>query len=253
MGSDRALRSGRMPGPWPLPGLACMGLLLSGCSPWVWRVADLRYASGEAQVPVFSSMDGAEVSPEAFAVGSAVLTGRSMDELLARAGEEGRLHGADAVVLQDFEAVAAHWTATYSPAVVGDEVHREESVDISSATATIRVTGLRNPAHCVGATTFCDVLPGQEGCPVRVGRVVPGGPADAAGIRGGNLVVAIGGEPARHGWDVHQRVEEAGTRGGSISLQISEPGGMRTVDLRPIPCDVLYPPASGAGPEPSPG
>lgn len=233
-----------MPGSSPrLSRLLLVALVISlaGCSAWRWRINELRYPASDQPVPVFPGLDGADLGPEAYAVGSVDLDGRSMDEVLEMAAEEGRRHGADAVILLDFEAVAAHWTATYAPEATGDEVARTETIDVSSSSASVQATGLRRPEFCLGAALFCDVPELSEGCLVRVGPLVPGGPAEAVGLTTGNEITALRGAPPAHAWDVHQWTDRAGAGGSGLRLEVKGPEGTRTVEIRPVVCSEIYP------------
>lgn len=214
---------------------------LAGCSAWRWRVAELTYPAGEQPVPVFPGLDGADVGPEAYAVGSVIIDGRSMDEVLELAAEEGRKHGADAVILLGFEAVTNRWTATYNPAVSGSEVARTETVDVASSSASVEATGLRNPEFCLGAAFYCDAPMEGEGCLVRVGALVPGGPAEAAGMATGNEITGLRGGPPAHAWDVHQWADRAGAGRTALRLDVAGPQQTRTVELQPVACTDLYP------------
>ena len=221
--------------------LTTLAASLAGCTAWRWRVAELQYPAREAPVPVFPGLDGAAVGPEAYAVGSVVLDGRSMDEVLQLAADEGRKHGADAVILQGFEAVTNRWTATYAPAASGDEVARTETVDVSSSVASVEATGLRSPEFCVGAAFYCDAPPEGEGCLVRVGPVIPGGPAEAAGLVTGNAITGLRGGPPVHAWDVHQWADRAGAGATPLRLEVQDPKETRTVLVTPVACQELYP------------
>ncbi len=212
---------------------------LAGCSAWRWRVPELTYPAGDEPVPVHPSLDGVD-APEIFAVGTVVIEGRSMDEVLEKAAEEGRRHGADAMVLLDFEAVTNRWTATYAPEARGREVARTETVDVASSSASVEATGLRFPEFCLGASFYCDAPPEGEGCLVRVGPVVPGGPAEAAGVMTGNQVSGLRGGLPSHAWDVHQWADRAGAGRTGLRLEITGPQEVRTVEVEPVACAELY-------------
>jgi hypothetical protein len=222
-------------------GLLVLAVLLGGCSTWAWRVADLRYPAGDAPVPVHPGLDAPGLHPEAYAIGAIELTDRSMDLVLTRAADEGRKRGADAVILLDFAAVTARWTATYAPEITGAEVHREETVDVSSSSATVQATGLRNPRWCVGAALLCDPVADEVGCPVRVGPLVPGGPAEAAGLHTGNRLLEVHGRPVAHAWDAYQWADELGPTGRPLEVLVEGPGETRTLSMTPADCSTLYP------------
>jgi hypothetical protein len=215
-------------------------IVLAGCSAWRWRVDELQYPAREAPVPVFPSLVDTDLAPEAYAVGSVVIEGRAMDEVLELAAEEGRRHGADAVVLLGFEAMTNHWTATYAPQVLGDEVARTETVDVASSNAMVEATGLRNPEFCLGAAFYCDAPPEGEGCVVRVGPVIPGGPAEAAGLVTGNEIAGLRGGPPAHAWDVHQWADRAGAGGTGLRLDVRGPQETGAVVVTPMACAELY-------------
>ncbi len=69
-----------------------------------------------------------------------------------------------------------------------------------------------------------------------VRNVVPGSPADKAGIRPGDQVVTVDGKPVRHFWAVHAALDRA--EGKATELGLRRDGAVKTVRLatEPVPC-----------------
>ncbi len=72
---------------------------------------------------------------------------------------------------------------------------------------------------------------GRPVFPAVLGRVAPDGPAAHAGLRAGDRVVAVDGQPAQYWEDVLLAVHEG--RGRPLQLTVAGAGGQRTVTLTP--------------------
>lgn len=79
---------------------------------------------------------------------------------------------------------------------------------------------------------------------VRVASVVPGGPADAAGIEVGDVLMEIDGEPVSSAAEARKRVGDA-TAGEPLSVRRSRGGTQSLLELRPIPSEALPRPKRG--------
>jgi len=209
-----------------------------GCSPWKWRVRGMQYPAADQLPPVHAGPDGAVLAPESYAIGDLELTGTSMDELTSRAATEGQRHGADAMILLDFEAITAHWTAFHTGDVDGTTLHRAETIETSSAQVSLHATGLRDPDWCLGMSLTCDQPAGSADCHVRIERVLPGGPAGSASLRVGNRILTVEGDPVAHPWDVYQRADAAGAT--VIELTVDGSDETRTATMAPVACSDLY-------------
>jgi S1-C subfamily serine protease len=67
---------------------------------------------------------------------------------------------------------------------------------------------------------------------IEVVEVVAGSPADRAGLRGADIVLAVDGEPVR-GMDDLQRLMDAGAIGRRLALTVSRDGQTVTVNVTP--------------------
>ena len=65
-----------------------------------------------------------------------------------------------------------------------------------------------------------------------VGRVTPGGPAEKAGIRKGDEIVGVGGEPPRSLADFYRKVWATGTAGATVPLDVEQGGEKRRIDVQ---------------------
>jgi S1-C subfamily serine protease len=67
-----------------------------------------------------------------------------------------------------------------------------------------------------------------------VSRVTPGGPAEKAGIRKGDEIVGVGGEPPRSLADFYRKVWATGTAGAMVPLDVEQGGAKRRIDVQSI-------------------
>src|SRR5207302_6942263 len=121
------------------------------------------------------------------------------------------------------------------------------AISIDTAKPIVRgaVANPRGPVAFLGVTTE-DVTPGlafQFNLPVRSGAyvldVAPGGPAQKAGIRGGDVIVAFDGRPVT-GSDALGRMIRAGRPGARATAVVVQPSGARktftmTLGVNPLP------------------
>lgn len=222
-------------GPW----LALV--LLTGCSPWTWRAAR-PYPPTEAAVPTFSGLADADLAVEAYAIGRAELEDRDLDALRPRLSAGAARAGAHALVIDAVEAVTSTWNTSFTPRERdAGVVERREEIRISQSSTRVEATALRNPTACLGLAAVCDRPYAAQTCQARVLEGVADGPALAAGLQPGNLVLAVDGRPVAHPWDLHQRVDLA-PPGTSHTLRIEDDEGQRDVAVVSAACAGLYPP-----------
>jgi S1-C subfamily serine protease len=69
----------------------------------------------------------------------------------------------------------------------------------------------------------------QEG--VLIGQVIPGSPAEQAGLREGDVIVEIDGQPIRDAEQVQQLVDAAGV-GKTLTLRVIRDGQARTFQVK---------------------
>ena len=86
-------------------------------------------------------------------------------------------------------------------------------------------------AAVIAALMF--MLVGRPVAPAEIGRVTEGGPAAQAGLKTGERLVAVDGQPIQYWEDLARVVQSAGGR--ALSVTVRGPGGERTVTLTPAP------------------
>lgn len=89
-----------------------------------------------------------------------------------------------------------------------------------------RVAGPARP--WIGITT--DEIGGR----LVVRKVTPGGPAERAGLRNGDVIIGIGGEAARDLPDLYRKLWSRGRAGTVIPLDIKQEGGTRRLDVTSV-------------------
>src|SRR5499426_4240244 len=67
-----------------------------------------------------------------------------------------------------------------------------------------------------------------------VGRVTPGGPADKAGVKRGDVIVGVKGEPPKNLADFYRKVWAQGDAGVSVPLEVLQDSAVRRVDIKSI-------------------
>jgi len=67
-----------------------------------------------------------------------------------------------------------------------------------------------------------------------VARVTPGGPAEKAGVRKGDEIVGVAGEPPRSLADFYRKVWATGAAGASVPLDVEQGGEKRRLDVKSI-------------------
>jgi len=67
-----------------------------------------------------------------------------------------------------------------------------------------------------------------------VGRVTVGGPADKAGIRRGDVIIGVGGEPTKYLADFYRKIWSRGAAGVSIPLDVQNDNQRRRVEVKSI-------------------
>jgi S1-C subfamily serine protease len=67
-----------------------------------------------------------------------------------------------------------------------------------------------------------------------VGRVMPGGPADQAGVKRGDVIVGVGGEPAKSLPDFYRKVWAQGGAGAIVALDLLQDSQVRRLDVKSI-------------------
>jgi S1-C subfamily serine protease len=67
-----------------------------------------------------------------------------------------------------------------------------------------------------------------------VSRVTPGGPADKAGVKRGDVIVGVKGEPPRNLADFYRKVWAQGDAGVSVPLEVLQDSEVRRVEIKSI-------------------
>jgi serine protease Do len=67
-----------------------------------------------------------------------------------------------------------------------------------------------------------------------VSRVTPGGPADKAGVKRGDVIVGIKGEPPKNLADFYRKVWAQGNAGVSVPLEVLQDSEVRRVEIKSI-------------------
>ncbi len=65
-----------------------------------------------------------------------------------------------------------------------------------------------------------------------VARTTPGAPAEKAGIKKGDLIVGVNGEPATDLADLYRKIWKQGEAGASVPLDILGEGGVKRIDIK---------------------
>jgi serine protease Do len=67
-----------------------------------------------------------------------------------------------------------------------------------------------------------------------VSRVTPGGPADKAGVKRGDVIVGVKGEPPKNLADFYRKVWAQGDAGVSVPLEVLQDSAVRRVEIKSI-------------------
>jgi S1-C subfamily serine protease len=67
-----------------------------------------------------------------------------------------------------------------------------------------------------------------------VGRVTPGGPAEKAGLRRGDVIVSVNGEPPKNLADFYRKIWAQGTAGANIPLDVLQDNAVRRLTVQSI-------------------
>jgi S1-C subfamily serine protease len=67
-----------------------------------------------------------------------------------------------------------------------------------------------------------------------VSRVTPGGPADKAGVKRGDVIVGVKGEPPKNLADFYRKVWAQGDAGVSVLLELLQDSAVRRLDIKSI-------------------
>ncbi|MCZ7658220.1 MAG: S1C family serine protease [Xanthobacteraceae bacterium] len=65
-----------------------------------------------------------------------------------------------------------------------------------------------------------------------VGRVTPGGPAEAAGLQRGDVIAGVAGTPVRTMAELYRKVWARGPAGTTVPVDILQGGALRSVDIK---------------------
>ena len=67
-----------------------------------------------------------------------------------------------------------------------------------------------------------------------ISRVTPGGPAEKAGIKRGDVIVGINGEQPKNLADFYRKLWAQGSAGASIALDVLQDHQVNRIDIRSI-------------------
>ena len=67
-----------------------------------------------------------------------------------------------------------------------------------------------------------------------VSRVTPGGPADKAGVKRGDVIVGVKGEPPKNLADFYRKVWAQGDAGVNVPLEVLQDSAVRRVEIKSI-------------------
>ena len=65
-----------------------------------------------------------------------------------------------------------------------------------------------------------------------VGRVTPGGPAEAAGIKRGDIIIGVNGETASGLGDFYRKVWKQGAAGAVVKLDVLQDSAIRKIEVK---------------------
>jgi len=67
-----------------------------------------------------------------------------------------------------------------------------------------------------------------------VGRVAPGGPADKVGVKRGDVIVGVNGEPPKSLPDFYRKVWAQGSAGATVALELLQDSQVRRLEIKSI-------------------
>jgi serine protease Do len=67
-----------------------------------------------------------------------------------------------------------------------------------------------------------------------VGRVTPGGPAEKAGLRRGDVIVSVNGEPPKNLADFYRKIWAQGSAGANVPLDVLQDNAVRHLTVQSI-------------------
>jgi S1-C subfamily serine protease len=67
-----------------------------------------------------------------------------------------------------------------------------------------------------------------------IARPVAGGPAEKAGVKRGDVVTGVGGQPASDLNDFYRKVRALGSAGVTVPLDIERGGARQRIDIKSI-------------------
>jgi len=131
--------------------------------------------------------------------------------------KEGKLVGVGSLILTDITGKGANAPGNmYVP------------IDLLTPVLADLISG-GNPSHpkpWIGITT--EEVRGK----LFVARTTPGAPAEKAGLRKGDIIVGVNGEPASGLADFYRKVWKQGEAGVNVPLDILGDGGLKRVDIK---------------------
>jgi S1-C subfamily serine protease len=137
----------------------------------------------------------------------------------ALVGNDGKLLGIGSLVVQD---------ALDQPRMPGNMFVPVDLLKSVMADLLAAGRSLSTPRPWLGVTS--QEAPGR----VVVARVAPESPAEIAGVRSGDEIIAVGGQDVRSLPDFYQRLWAIGPAGSEISLQVSRGGKRQEVKVQSI-------------------
>jgi len=130
---------------------------------------------------------------------------------------EGKLVGVGSLVLQDVSGKGGIAGNMYVPIDILPPI-------LADLIADGRVSGPARP--WLGLST--NELQGR----LLVGRVTPGGPAEAAGIKRGDIIIGVNGETASGLGDFYRKIWKQGAAGAVVNLDVLQDSAIRKIGVK---------------------